>query len=119
MHWCSDESLAVLSAIPVVGYYFRKLHIWYHNKSHHPCHEKQCNKTHAEHCFMPANIPHGKVGEGQCDQHPLEQEHTITKEDAEYLRATPEPLKILVPVEIEESTIWELHGFDNEKDWEE
>lgn len=25
-------------------------------------------------CHMPANIPHGKVGEEQCAEHPLEQE---------------------------------------------
>lgn len=49
MHWCNDENLALLSAIPVVGFYFRKLHAWYHSKIHHPCHHEGCAQPHVEH----------------------------------------------------------------------
>lgn len=71
MHWCMDETLAVLAMLPVIGFLFSKLHVWWHKRFHHKCHEKGCHDTHVEHCHMPANIPHGKVGEGQCEQHPL------------------------------------------------
>lgn len=49
MHWCMDETLAVLAMIPFIGYFFRKLHLWYHAKMGHTCHEKHCDATHAEH----------------------------------------------------------------------
>lgn len=49
MHWCMDETLAVLAMIPFIGYFFRKLHIWWHNKFHHKCHEKGCDSNHVEH----------------------------------------------------------------------
>lgn len=71
MHWCMDETLAVLAMIPFIGYFFRKLHIWWHKHFNHKCHEDGCDETHLEHCHMPENIPHGKAGEGQCCQHPL------------------------------------------------
>lgn len=49
MHWCMDETLAVLAMIPLIGYFFRKLHIWWHTKFHHKCHEEGCNSDHVEH----------------------------------------------------------------------
>lgn len=49
MHWCMDETLAVLAMIPFLGYFFRKLHIWWHTKIHHKCHEKGCDSEHVEH----------------------------------------------------------------------
>jgi len=49
MHWCMDETLAVLAMIPFIGYFFRKLHLWYHTKMGHTCHEKHCDAAHAEH----------------------------------------------------------------------
>lgn len=49
MHWCMDETLAVLAMIPFIGYFFRKLHLWYHAKMGHTCHEKHCDAVHAEH----------------------------------------------------------------------
>jgi hypothetical protein len=44
-----DETLAVLAMIPFIGYFFRKLHVWYHSKLGHTCHEKHCDAVHAEH----------------------------------------------------------------------
>jgi hypothetical protein len=66
-----DETLALLAVLPFIGVFFRRLHNWWHAKHQHKCHEESCNETHVEHCHMPANIPHGKVGQSQCEQHPL------------------------------------------------
>ena len=49
MHWCMDETLALLSVLPFIGYFFTKLHIWWHKKHHHPCHEEGCHSEHTEH----------------------------------------------------------------------
>lgn len=68
MHWCSDETLMVLSMIPFIGLFFSRIHMWYHIKFK----KKTC-------CSLPAHIPHGKVGEGQCSQHPLE---NVNEEDS-------------------------------------
>jgi len=105
MHWCMDETLAVLAMIPFIGYFFGKLHAWWHKHFHHKCHEKDCNAEHVQHCSMPAHIPHGKVGEGQCEQHPYspyakENWHKdvhVSEEDMKYLRGEPAPLKITIP----------------------
>lgn len=72
MHWCMDETLALMAMIPFIGIIFAKIHNWWHAKFGHKCHEESCQATHVEHCPLPANIPHGKVGEGQCEQHPLD-----------------------------------------------
>ena len=72
MHWCADETFMLMSMIPSIGMLFHRLHTWYHVKFGHKCHEKTCDKKHIEHCYVLPNIPHGKVGEGQCEQHPLE-----------------------------------------------
>lgn len=92
MHWCMDETLAVLAMIPFIGYFFRKLHAWYHAKMGHVCHEKHCDEIHVEHKFSPYhNDPEcrGKVQQ-------------VSEEDMKYLRGTPAPLKIMIPV-----TIWD------------
>lgn len=89
MHWCMDETLAFLAMIPFIGYFFRKLHAWYHAKMGHACHEKHCDETHAEHKYSPfarSDLGYQKVSE----------------EDMEYLRGSPVPLKITIPV-----TIWD------------
>lgn len=56
MHWCMDETLALLAMIPFIGYMFRKLHVWWHTKIDHTCHEKHCDATHAEHPYVAPNI---------------------------------------------------------------
>jgi len=49
MHWCMDETLAFLAMIPFIGYFFAKLHTWWHTKFHHKCHEEGCESDHVEH----------------------------------------------------------------------
>jgi hypothetical protein len=74
-HWCYQETEALmilLSAIPLIGVFFKQLHARFHNKWKTLCHhEEKC-------CSMPANIPHGKVDEGQCEQNPLEEDNDGT-----------------------------------------
>jgi hypothetical protein len=48
-HWCADETIALFSALPFIGYFFAKLHAWYHKKFGHPCHTEGCSDTHVEH----------------------------------------------------------------------
>lgn len=48
-HWCSDETLAAMSVVPVVGALFRKAHKWYHQKTHHKCHQPGCEAEHLHH----------------------------------------------------------------------
>jgi len=91
-----DETLALLAMIPVIGYFFRKLHVWWHEKISHTCHEKHCDETHAEHPefqFSP-NSPY----------HPdnWHKPVIVSDQDMEYLRRAPAPLKITIPV-----TIWD------------
>jgi hypothetical protein len=57
MHWCMDETLAVLAMIPFIGIFFGKMHTWWHKHFHHKCHEDGCKAEHVEHCKMPAHIP--------------------------------------------------------------
>lgn len=49
MHWCMDETLAFLAMIPIIGYFFRKLHAWWHAKTHHKCHTDGCDSDHVVH----------------------------------------------------------------------
>src|SRR5271157_335584 len=49
MHWCMDETLALLSVLPFIGYFFGKLHAWWHKKFHHACHEEGCHQEHVAH----------------------------------------------------------------------
>ena len=75
-HFCMDEVLMIMGLIPFIGYWFAKLHAWYHVKFKHRCHHvEQCPDTHFEH---------------------------ISEKDAEYLRGEPVPLVIKIPVKIEE-----------------
>lgn len=60
MHWCMDETLALLSVLPFIGYLFGKLHVWYHAKFHHKCHEKNCDAEHVDH--VPTDTPLGGHG---------------------------------------------------------
>ena len=54
MHWCQDETYAALSTLPVIGYYYKKVHSWYHNKTQHKCHHQGCSATHSEHPNLTA-----------------------------------------------------------------
>lgn len=49
MHWCQDETLAAMSAVPVVGILFKKVHKWYHKSTHHKCHHAGCESDHLDH----------------------------------------------------------------------
>lgn len=93
MHWCMDETLAVLAMLPFIGYFFRKLHAWYHAKMGHTCHEKHCDDIHVEHTVKPYS-PFDRPAEGY---------QRVSEEDMEYLRGEPAPLKILVPIDIWDS----------------
>jgi len=48
-HICADEILMIMMMIPFIGYFFGKLHAWYHKKTNHKCHTEGCNDTHVEH----------------------------------------------------------------------
>jgi hypothetical protein len=30
MHWCADETMALMASIPFLGYALRRLHAWWH-----------------------------------------------------------------------------------------
>lgn len=96
MHWCMDETLAVLAMIPFIGYFFRKLHAWYHKKMGHTCHEKHCDDQHVEHPYSPY------------DRANWHKDQLVSKEDMEYLRGTPVPLKITIPV-----SIWDVISLED------
>jgi hypothetical protein len=49
VHFCQDELYATLATFPVIGYYYKKVHSWYHNKTQHKCHQQGCSSTHSEH----------------------------------------------------------------------
>ena len=49
MHWCMDETLAVLALLPVIGFFFKKLHARWHTHHHHKCHEEGCSEEHLLH----------------------------------------------------------------------
>src|SRR5512143_3919811 len=59
MHWCMDETLAFLAMIPFIGYFFHKLHAWWHTKFHHKCHTDGCDSTHVEHDYSPFDRNNG------------------------------------------------------------
>ena len=65
MHWCMDETLAVLAMIPFIGFIFHKLHVWWHNKFHHKCHEDGCNSDHVEH----TDDSYSPFDRDSCDNH--------------------------------------------------
>lgn len=39
-HFCQDELLMLFSAIPMVGFIFKKIHMWYHKHFKNKCHSK-------------------------------------------------------------------------------
>lgn len=49
MHFCADELFLLMSLIPFIGVWFKKLHTWYHTKYGHKCHTKHCDDSHPEH----------------------------------------------------------------------
>lgn len=71
----------LMAVVPVIGVFFHKLHLWWHNKFHHDGHE-------IENKFDPFARPSDSV-------------YPVSEEDMEYLRGEPVPLKITIPVEIE------------------
>lgn len=116
MHWCMDETLAVLAMLPFIGYFFRRLHAWYHTKMGHTCHEKHCDDTHVEHeefQYSPGS-PYNPA-----NWHKMQY---VSEKDMEYLRGTPAPLKITIPVDIwdsiSEEDISERFGKETIKDAE-
>ena len=55
-HFCSDELILLLSMFPFIGFFFKKLHSWWHKNSLHKCHEEHCHDVHVEHIIeAPAN----------------------------------------------------------------
>lgn len=48
-HWCSDETFLLLSMLPFIGFFFKKLHAWWHKNSLHKCHDEHCDDVHVEH----------------------------------------------------------------------
>jgi hypothetical protein len=91
-----DETLAVLAMLPFIGYFFRKVHAWYHKKMGHTCHEKHCDDTHVEHEEHEFSPYHH-------DDICTEKMTRVSEEDMKYLRGTPAPLKITIPVDIWDS----------------
>jgi hypothetical protein len=108
MHWCMDETLAVLAMIPFIGYFFRKIHAWYHAKMGHVCHEKHCEDKHVDHPYSPY------------DRANWHKDQVVSEADMEYLRGEPAPLKITIPVDIwdsiSEEDIIERFGKETVKD---
>jgi len=85
-----DETLAVLAMIPFIGYFFRKLHAWYHAKMGHVCHEKHCEDKHVDHPYSPY------------DRANWHKDQIVSEADMEYLQGEPVPSKITILV-----TIWD------------
>jgi hypothetical protein len=48
-HFCQDELIWILTFIPFIGIFFKRLHAWYHAKFNHKCHEESCSSSHVEH----------------------------------------------------------------------
>jgi hypothetical protein len=52
MHWCYQETEALmmlLSAIPLIGFFFKRLHLKFHAKWKTICHKESCNDKHMDH----------------------------------------------------------------------
>lgn len=45
MHWCNDESMMVMSSIPFVGYYFRRIQLWWRSKFGKTKTQFQCSSS--------------------------------------------------------------------------
>lgn len=48
-HFCMDEVIMIMAMLPFIGAAFRKLHVKWHSKFNHKCHEKTCDDSHVEH----------------------------------------------------------------------
>ena len=48
-HICSDEILMFMTMIPFAGFYFKKIHDYWHVKLNHKCHKSSCDKQHLDH----------------------------------------------------------------------
>ena len=120
-HCCPDEILMFMAMLPFIGAFFRKLHVWWHNKFNHKCHHKiECQENHLEHTEPSLNknetldFTISKIEKSSekdlyiyddNEFNPYTHDTRITyvsKEDIKYLAKEPLPLKILYPVEIEE-----------------
>lgn len=84
MHWCMDETLAVLAMIPFIGFFFAKIHAWWHKHFHHKCHEEGCGEEHVEHP-APAHF---------------------TEEDMKFFINTPAP-RVTNPMFTENELTWD------------
>ena len=93
MHWCMDETLALLSLLPFLGYYFSKVHAWWHSKFHHKCHEEGCASEHPDHSQYS---PYDR-------KDPRNDMTHLSEEDAE---------KVFGPT-------WKRAGFDSEEHYQE
>ena len=77
-HFCIDELIAIMAMIPFIGIFFRKIHDWWHTKFNPPPHPKK-------------------------DFDPFERGLTVvSEEDMKYLRGEPVPLKITIPIKIDD-----------------
>lgn len=56
-HWCADETFMLLTMLPFIGFFFKKIHAWWHTKSAHKCHDEHCDAAHVEHIEEPADEP--------------------------------------------------------------
>lgn len=72
-HICIDEVLMFMAMIPFIGVFFRKCHLWWHNKFQHTAHAQEYS--------------------------PFERKELtyVNKEDMEYLKGEPVPLTIKIP----------------------
>ena len=48
-HICMDEVFAFMALFPFIGYFFAKLHVWWHEKFNHKCHKESCEDNCVEH----------------------------------------------------------------------
>ncbi len=48
MHWCANETMALMAMIPILGYLVRKIQVWYHMKFKHGCHDEKCQQLQDE-----------------------------------------------------------------------
>ena len=68
MHWCMDETLAVLAMIPFIGIFFGKVHTWWHKRFQHKCHEEGCKAEHVEHTSVPVVFEKENEWDSICEE---------------------------------------------------
>ena len=95
-HFCIDELIAIMAMIPFIGIFFRKVHAWWHAKFNHPPHPNDIYLFKED---MDANRNTLK----DYDFDPFERGLTVvSEEDMKYLRGEPVPLKITIPIKIDD-----------------